>query len=70
MPQKRVRINPGEQFANIENIMGAIHQSEAEHARRSKIGTTEAAEKVSRAAAAATFKSMCFSWQLSNVDFK
>jgi len=70
MPRKRVRIDPGEQFANIENIMGAIHQSEAEHARRSKMGTAEAAEKVSRAAAAATLESMCFSWQLSDVDFE
>ena len=69
MPRKRVRIDPGEQFANIENIMGAIHQSEAEQARRNKMSTAEAAEKASREAAARSLASMCFSWQLSYTAF-
>ena len=69
MPRKRVRIDPGEQFANIENIMGAIHQSEAEQARRNKMSTAEAAEKASREAANRSLASMCFSWQLSYTDF-
>jgi len=69
MPRKRVRIDPGEQFANIENIVGAIRQSEAEEARRSRMSTAEAAEKASREAAARSFASMCFSWQLSYTDF-
>jgi hypothetical protein len=69
MPRQRVQINPGEQFANIENIMGAIHQSEAEQAQPSRMSATEAAEKASRDAAAATFKSMCFEWQLSYVNY-
>jgi hypothetical protein len=68
MPRKRVRIDPGEQFANIENIMGALNQSAAEQARRSERSAAEAAEKVSRDAAAVTFDSMCFKWQLSTVD--
>ena len=69
MPRKRVRIDLGEQFANIENIMGAIHQLEAEQARRSGMSAEEAAKKASRAAAATTLESMCFQWQLSYVDF-
>ena len=69
MPRKRVRINPGEQFANIENIMSAIHRAEAEQARRNKLNPAEAAEKASRAAAKVTLESMCFQWQLSYVDF-
>jgi hypothetical protein len=67
MPQKRVQINPDEQFANIKNIMGAIHLSE--QSRRNKMTPAMAAEKASRAAAAATLESMCFQWQLSFVDF-
>jgi len=55
MPRKRVQIDPNEQFANIENIMEAIHQSEAEHARRKKTAAEKAAMA---AAAAATHKSM------------
>jgi hypothetical protein len=69
MPRKRVRVDPGEQFANIERIMGAVHQSEAEQARRSRMSAEEAAKKASRAAAAASLESMCFQWQLSYVDF-
>jgi hypothetical protein len=69
MPRKRVRIDPGEQFANIENIMGALNQSAAEQAQRSERSAAEAAEKASRDAAAATFDSMCFEWQLSTVDY-
>ena len=49
--------------------MGAIRQSEAEEARRSRMSTAEAAEKASRDAAARSFASMCFSWQLSYIDF-
>ena len=55
MPQKRVQIDPNKQFANIKNIMEAIHQSEAEHARRKKTAAEKAAMA---AAAAATHKSM------------
>ena len=49
--------------------MGAIHQLEAEQARRSRMSAAKAAEKASRDTAAATFKSMCFKWQLSNVYY-
>jgi hypothetical protein len=69
MPRKRVRIDPGKQFAHIGSIMGAIHQSEAEQARRSRMSVEEAVKKASRAAAAANLESMCFQWQLSYVDF-
>jgi hypothetical protein len=69
MPRKRVRVDPAEQFANIENIMGAIHQSEVEQARRGRMSAEEAAKKASRAGAAASLESMCFNWQLSYVDF-
>ena len=48
--------------------MGALNQSATEQARRSERSAAEAAEKASRDAAAATFKSMCFKWQLSTVD--
>ena len=62
MPRKRVRIDLNEQFANIENIMKAIHQLEAEHARRKKAAAEKAA---TGAAEAPTLDSMCSHWQLS-----
>jgi hypothetical protein len=58
MPRKRVQIDPNEQFANIENIVEAIHQSEAEQASRRSRKEAKAAEKAAIAAAIAAHKSM------------
>jgi hypothetical protein len=66
MPRKRVQIDPDEQFANIENIMKAIHQSEAEEASRRKRAASETAKKgAAGAAEVPTLDSMCSQWQLS-----
>jgi hypothetical protein len=53
MPRKRVQIDPNEQFANIEGIVEAIHQSEAEQASRRSRKEAKAAEKAAIAAAIA-----------------
>jgi phage host-nuclease inhibitor protein Gam len=69
MPRKRVRIEPGEQFANTENVMGALNQPVAEQVRRSRRSSRQVAEKPSRDVSGATFESMCFEWQLPSVDY-
>ncbi|KAF2785431.1 hypothetical protein K505DRAFT_193367, partial [Melanomma pulvis-pyrius CBS 109.77] len=43
-PRKRVQVDQNQRFANIENIVGAIHQSAAQAAHRSRTTAEEAAE--------------------------
>lgn len=63
-PRKKVRIDPQERFANIENIMAAIRQSAAAQAAKGSTTDEEAAEIAAAATAAATLESMCNVWQL------
>jgi hypothetical protein len=63
-PRKRVRLDPNERFADIENIWEAKRQSEAETARRRISAAEQAEENAAAATAAATLESMCNQFQI------
>ena len=58
-PRKRVRVDPNQRFAEVENIVAAMRQSAATEAQRSRTTLENTAERT----AAETLQSMCSKWQ-------
>jgi hypothetical protein len=63
-PRKRVQVDPNQRFAEVEDIMAAIHRSAATAAQRDRAIIERATERAAAATAAATLQSMCSQWQL------
>lgn len=63
-PRKRVQVDPNQRFAEVEDIMAAIHRSAATAAQRDRATIERATERAAAATAAATLQSMCSQWQL------
>jgi hypothetical protein len=59
MTQKCVWIDPNESFLNIENVVSAMHQPEAQQAARRRMTTAEVVGKAAIATTATFFESMC-----------
>jgi len=64
-PRQRVRQDPNQRFANVENIMEAINKSKATKARRERSTKKKKARATVTTASATSIESMCTQWQLN-----
>ncbi|KAI0993156.1 hypothetical protein K3495_g15028 [Podosphaera aphanis] len=58
-PTKKIRLDPNERFAMVNEIEAAQQQAETERARNLDLASTRAARKASDAILQSSFESLC-----------